>query len=231
MKLASFDLEIVNELIPDKPVENLGISCAALAILPPIQPQDENEPEVIYWYEHPRMKQEECKKLVKDLQYYVDEGYILLTWNGCGFDFKVLAQESGLYEECAELAMNHIDMMLIVTFSKGHYLGLDKALRGAGLEGKKHSVILKSGETIENMNGALAPKMWADGEVDAVLEYIKGDVEQPLKLAQWIEQNHRMIWASNSGKIQSLYVPKLYTVKELFELPEPDVSWMANPIT
>lgn len=228
MKLASFDLEIAKELIHDQPVENLGISCAALALDPPLTIQGEPLP-VLYWYAQPQLNKERCQELVGALQMYTEGlGYKLLTWNGCGFDFKVLAQESGMYKECAELAMNHIDMMLLVTFNKGHYLGLDKALAGAGLAGKKHNVILKDGSELNGMVGALAPKLWAEGETDAVLSYLKEDVLQPLQLAQWIYQNHRIIWQSRTGKFHSLSVPELLTVKECFDLPLPDTSWMAD---
>lgn len=219
MKLASFDLEIAKELIPDQPVENLGISCAALAF---------DDKDVSFWYAHPQLNANECKDMVEDLQEFVADGYKLLTWNGCGFDFKILAQESGMYKECAELAMNHIDMMLLITFSRGHHLGLDKALAGAGLAGKKHSVTLKDGSTLDGMGGALAPKLWAQGETDAVLSYLKEDVLQPLQLAQWIYLNHRIIWQSRTGKFNSLYMPELLTVAQCFELPLPDTSWMAD---
>ena len=48
--------------------------------------------------------------------------------DGCGFDFAVLAQETGMVKECAELAINHVDLMLIVTFQKGYFLFSKKHL-------------------------------------------------------------------------------------------------------
>ena len=74
--------------------------------------------------------------------------------------------------------------MLLVTFAKGWFLGLDKALKGAGIAGKVHELTLKNGEMLHDMNGGMAPKLWADGEHDAVLTYLRGDVEQTLALAQ-----------------------------------------------
>lgn len=62
-----------------------------------------------------------------------------------------------MVEECGELAINHVDLMLLVTFNKGWYLGLDKALKGAGIAGKVHDVTLKNGEVLHEMNGGLAP--------------------------------------------------------------------------
>ena len=40
-----------------------------------------------------------------------------------------------LLEECARIAINHVDLMMLVTFQKGYYLKLDKALQGAHLQG------------------------------------------------------------------------------------------------
>jgi len=224
MRLASFDLEIASELINPTSAENLGISCAALALSEGLV---EDNP-VLFWYDYPRLSQERCQRLVEDLQYYDNLGYKIVTWNGCGFDFKVLAYESQMFPECAELALNHIDMMLLVTFVKGHYLGLDKALRGAGLEGKTHEIRLKDGSILTEMNGALAPQLWANQEIDAVLEYLKGDVTQPLLLAQHIEQTKEIRWLSSSNRQSVVFTPNLFTVRECFDLPKPDISWMLN---
>jgi hypothetical protein len=145
MKFAAFDLEIA-KLLPEqvddlKAHAPLGISCAAVAL------SDEREPRV--WQGAPQMTSAACQEMVGDLQQLAASGYNLLTWNGCSFDFYVLAQESGLLNECAELALAHVDLMLTVTFTKGYYLGLDKALKGAGLVGKRSSVTLRDGSIHE----------------------------------------------------------------------------------
>ena len=51
------------------------------------------------------MSRAEAQGLVHDLAQLVEEGYTLLTWNGLGFDFNILAEESGLQTECERLAM------------------------------------------------------------------------------------------------------------------------------
>jgi len=99
-----------------------------------------------------------------------------------------LAEESGMVEECGELALNHVDLMLLVTFKKGWYLGLEKALSGAGIAGKVHELQLKNGKMLRGMSGALAPKLWSAGETEAVLTYLRGDVEQTLALANIIRK-------------------------------------------
>ena len=225
MKLASFDLEIA-KILPEN-VSNildyapLGISCSALAL--------DTKSDVLFWQGFPQQSRQECQKLVQDLINYVASGYTLVTWNGCSFDFRVLGQESDMYEECGQLALNHIDLMLIVTFTKGWLLGLDKALSGAGISGKVKTLKLSNGETLNDISGALAPVLWAKQEYNAVLTYLKGDVAQTLELAKVVQNSHMIRWISGNGKSQSIPVPRLLTVKECFNIPAPDTSWMANP--
>ena len=221
MKLISFDIEI-SKIIPDfsgNLFEHspLGISCAAVA-----------HDEVKFWKGVPNLSKEENQKMVRDLMKYAADGYTFVTWNGCGFDFRLLAEESGMFEECGEMALSHVDLMLLVTFTKGWFLGLDKALKGAGIAGKVHELELKNGEILHDMSGALAPKLWADGEYDAVLTYLRGDVVQTLALAKNVQQTRKIRWTSGRGKPQSVSVPRLMTVRECFDIREPDTSWMSN---
>ena len=223
MRLAAFDLEIA-KILPENATEllaysPLGISCAGLAV-------EDKEP-ITFWQAYPQLSKEECQKLVHDLLDHVASGNTLLTWNGCNFDFRVLAEESGLYEECGQLALNHVDLMLFVTFSKGWLLGLDKALSGAGISGKIKEVTLSNGESVA-MKGALAPSLWARREFDAVLAYLKTDVSQTLQLGKIVDAGRTIRWVSANGKPQSVAVPRVLTVKECFGIPEPDTSWMSN---
>ena len=43
-------------------------------------------------------------QLVADLTSFVDQGYTILTWNGVGFDFNILREESCLTSQCRKLA-------------------------------------------------------------------------------------------------------------------------------
>lgn len=225
MKFAAFDLETAKLLPEDvsdiKEYAPLGISCAAVAF--------SDKDDVIFWQGAPKLSIDDCKNLVGNLHSLMDEGYTLLTWNGCSFDFFVLAQESGLLEECGNIALNHVDLMMIVTFTKGYFLGLDKALSGAGIKGKVKKVTLSNGTKLSNMNGAQAPKLWADGEHQAVLEYLRADVTQLIELAKVVAQRKSIQWKSNSGSPQSVSVNKFYLAKECFNIPQPDVTWMDNP--
>ena len=222
MKFASFDVEIVNDFPEDGSwSKELGISCAAIAYT--------GKEEVDFYHAPSGLSSRDAKTLVVDLALAEQRGYKIVTWNGAKFDFRVLADVSGMYSSCAELAMNHLDMMLWVTFQKGYYLGLEAALKGAGVKGKLKEVALKDGTILTDMSGAKAPELWKAGEYDAVLEYLKDDVLQPLELAHKIDDQKRLHWRSKSGKPQMVNVPTLWTVKECFDLPKPNVSWMTNP--
>ena len=70
-----------------------------------------------------------------------------------GFDLDILAEESGMTEQCQQMALNHVDMMFHFYATLGYPWGLDKAAQGMGTPGKP-----------EGMNGALANEMWNNGD-------------------------------------------------------------------
>ena len=223
VKLASFDLETARATEEGEPITDVGISCAGIAL--------SDSPEQLLMNCPGKLPQADAKVLVELLSEYVNIGYTIVSWNGCGFDFRILAEESGMVEECAHLAMNHVDMMLLVTFQKGFYLGLDTALLGMGVESKLHQVKLKDGTLVDDFSGAAVPELWAAGEYAAVLEYLKSDIERLLELARRIIEEKEIRWISGKGNPQRCAVPEFWTVKELFDLPVPKTSWMTDPPT
>ncbi len=167
----------------------------------------------------PQMNRVECQALVGRLASAHNQGYIILTHNGVGFDLDILAEESGMQETCAFLAMHSVDTCLHIHCVKGFPVGLEAIARGMGLQGKT-----------EGMSGALAPQMWHDGQYDRVLEYVAQDARSTLEIALAIEQRGSLRWISKKGRINSLAVPRWLTVTEALQLPEPDTSWMDTPI-
>jgi len=226
MKFATYDLEIAKDFPENSRWQDaspLGITCAAVAFSDDVEP--------IFWKGIPQMSQAECQQMVWKLQELINSGYTLVTWNGCGFDFAVLGQESGLLKECGELALKHVDLMLVVTFTKGWYLSLQAALLGAGLKGKRKSVTLSNGSILDEMGGAKAPKMWQDGEYDAVLSYLKDDVVELINLVKVIGNVKEIRWTSKNRNPMSIPISNFPTVIECFNIPEPDISWMTDPPT
>ena len=220
-KLIAFDIEIAKPL-PDG-VEDwshyrpLGIACAATVT---------SGESPVLWYGNKstgeygdRMNPAEAQELVKYLQEQVDSGGTILTWNGLGFDFDILAEESSLLAECSELALNHIDMMFHLFCMKGYPLGLDKAAKGMGLTGKT-----------PGMTGDMAPRLWQEGEYLKVLEYLQQDVQTLIELWAAVDGLRKLTWISNRGYPQRLPLPKGWVkVEEALKLPLPDTSWMSNP--
>jgi uncharacterized protein YprB with RNaseH-like and TPR domain len=161
----------------------------------------------------------ETQDLVKYLQAQVELGGTILTWNGLGFDFDILAEESGMAAECSELARQHIDMMFHVFCLKGFPLGLDKAAKGMGLAGKTPGV-----------TGDMAPKMWREGLFQEVLEYVQQDVQSLIDLWFAVDGLRQLKWTSNRGYLQRLSLPSGWvTVEQALKLPLPDTSWMSDP--
>ena len=217
----AFDLEIAKGF-PDgvqdwRTYRPFGISCAATSAA---------GGETRVWFGHDasgkpadQMNRAEVVELVEYLQAEVASGKTILTWNGAGFDFDVLAEESGLDRLCKDMAFNHVDMMFHFLCEKGYLLGLDKAAKGMGLSGKK-----------AGMDGALAPKYWQVGRRQEVLEYVAQDALTTLEVGQVTEQRGMLSWVSSAGKNQQMPLRKGWlSVREALDLPLPDTSWMKQP--
>ncbi len=227
-KQIAFDIETAKDIPGDgfdwKPHRPLGISCIATL------QSDQAEPEVWHSLEHQageknqprpasRMSQVDVAAFVRHLIGLTQQGYSILTWNGLSFDFDVLAEESGMFEECKQLAREHVDMMFHIVCEKGFPVGLDAAAKGLDVSGK-----------LSGVAGVEVPKLWASGEYDKVLEYVKQDARITLEVAQKAEQNKKFQWKTRKGTISSMPLLRGWlTVEDALELAEPDTSWMTAP--
>jgi hypothetical protein len=165
------------------------------------------------------MSQEDAVKLVNHLGEAANDGYSILTWNGLGFDFDILAEESGMIEECKTLALGQVDMMFHAFCILGHGIGLDAAAKGMNLAGKT-----------AGMSGALAPRLWAEGKRQEVLDYVAQDVRTISQLAKACEKAGVVRWISRRGVLRDMILPDGWLpVSAALKLPEPDTSWMSNP--
>ena len=222
-KYLTFDIETATDVPgPDfnwRPHRPLGITCVAAL------PYDANEPTV--WYaqgpegEHAeRMACEEARHVVECLGQWVADGYTVLTWNGLGFDFDILAEESGAFEACKDLALNHVDMMFHVLCDRGFPVALDKAAQAMGIKGKP-----------AGMTGQLAPRLWIQGRYQEVIEYVAQDVRIALQIAQACETSRSFKWSTRRGTTGFMPLDGGWlSVRDALRLPEPDTSWMSNPL-
>jgi hypothetical protein len=200
----------------------LGIACAGL------MRSDVREIEVWHGVDSPgqpayQMAIEDVHDLVVYMHLAGSQGYTSLGFNSLSFDIRTLAEESGLWGECRDLAMNHVDIMFAFFCQRGHRIKLDVLAKGMGMAGKS-----------EDMDGGDAPKLWRLGEHGKVIDYLEQDVRQTLELAETIEREVCYRWTSQRG--YDMEVPlaggRLLTVQESLDLPLPDTGWMTtNPQT
>ena len=137
----------------------------------------------------------------------------VVTWNGAGFDFRVLAQASGRVDECVELAWEHVDMMFWFHCRNGYSVGLDRAAQAVG-----------SGKTL-GMDGVEAARLWGAGEYEQVLDYVGQDVRALEAIYQGAQGSNALRWINTRGRMSEAAGP-LLPVREAFKLPLPDTSWM-----
>lgn len=223
-KLLGLDLEIAT-VIPQgedwRAHRPFGISVAVTWA------DDHDEPRV--WYGQggpdknpwPQMPAAQVATLVLWLRCMVDQGYTICTWNGVGFDFSVLAEESGLHPECVELAWGHLDPMWHFFCDQGWAVGLNAVATGT-----------KVGAKTEGINGASAPVLWAEGQYDRVIEYCSQDVRLTLDVCRaaldiggfyYIDKFSRLhSWIASSGR--------LLIAREAAKLPLPEPpAWIRDP--
>lgn len=221
-RYVSFDIESA-KLLPDGVTDilahrPLGVSCAAAAT--------SDTGEIRTWTGRTasgayarQMDATEAAAMVHDLMNLTRAGYTLVTWNGLGFDFDVLAEESGMRAECAELAANHVDMLFHAVCVLGHPISLQKAAEGMGVEGK-----------LASMSGAEAPAAWAAGRHDEVLAYVKQDAVATVRLAVIAEERNELAWMTRTERKRRMPLGDGWlSVEAASRLPLPDTSWMSDP--
>lgn len=162
------------------------------------------------------MSQADANNLVDWLLSLHRRGETILTWNGLGFDFPVLAAASGRKADCAEIALGHVDLFFYMVCRTGFGIGLDRVARGMGLGGK-------DGYTDADM-----PGLWANGEHETVINYLVDDVEMTLEIALAAMRYGGLTWRSKKNQKLDWRMPhggKLLSVAQAMALPMPDTTF------
>ena len=169
------------------------------------------------------MPQAAIDELVGYLAAEAKGGRPSLTWNGAGFDFRVLCARCSpgvVREECVAVAKGHVDPMFTFFCIQGFPVALDSVARAAG-------TMRKSG------SGADAAAEWALGTPQsqrAVLAYCERDVAVLVAAVAHCDAVWCIPWVTKrAGKVRrSLPLPVLRTVTAGMALPEVDNSWMGE---
>ena len=223
-KFAAFDLETRELVDNDKQgLEKgaLGVTCIGLML------SGQQSPEMWYGKEPneqiaSQMSRGLLSRFVDRLKTLLDDGFTIATWNGLNFDFRVLAAESGRFEDCRMLATRHVDMMFNIFCEKGWPVGIAQVASGMGLRGKT-----------KGMDGMEAVRIWNEEphRRQEVIRYAANDVDMTLKLAELGSKHKVLHWSSLRGRPQQLDLPRGWLTCELADrLPEPDNSWMDDPL-
>lgn len=194
----------------------LGISCTAIWC------EDKENAEVFYSKNSDGDAAD--KMSTSDLSNFVDlliektkQGYTIVTHNGLGFDFDILAEESGRFEDCRQLALEHIDMMFHFFCGKGFVIGLNAAAKSIGISKP------------EDIDGSVAPQLWRQGNHQQVLDYVAQDCRLTLDVALTSEKNKKITWITRKGATSFFPIKTGWmSVNEAMSLPLPDTSWMDN---
>ena len=236
--MVGFDLEIAEDLPEDGNIDwsvPLGVTCAGLAT------------GLMQSWVAPDMEGNGYASRIADVGKLVDElerhrrlGYHVVTWNGMGFDFRVMAQGIGtgdpMYDRICDLAWDHIDVAFQMRVEKGYMIGLNTAAKGLRVEGKT-----------EGMSGALAPQMWRQGfdEQAKVLLYVRQDAAATLSVCEALVRDRVLYWTTKAGRVtKSPWLPtfmgadgpnpgpdeprRLLTVREVTQHCTPaDTGWMS----
>jgi len=131
-------------------------------------------------------------------------GYTIMTWNGLGFDFRVLAEECSpgiIPQQLAALAMSaqHVDIGFAMVCDLGYMCSLQHACDGMGLPGKT-----------EGISGLMLPDIWNSEDLakqELCLEYSRNDVCITSVLYQAIEYKRQLTYTTRAGRKQIWVYP------------------------
>lgn len=140
------------------------------------------------------------------------------AWNGCSFDLRWLGHVAGDFALAREVALDLIDPMLQLFCQRGFPVGLAKVAEALGVAEAKL------------MKGADAPKQWAAGNHQLVLDYVAGDCRITEAVTARIGSERALRWRTQRGTLSVEPMAELKPVRALLDSPLPDTSWMSAPI-
>lgn len=187
-----------------------------------------------------RMMAEDVEDMIGYLEQAAAHGYRVITWNGLGFDFRLLALEHpSLCSRLRTLAIGHVDIAFQLQCERGYMIALDKAAEGLGVEGKREGMhgdlapLLWNGEPAnmrlsESQKSALTG--WTPGSVETrrvIVDYVRQDAEATARVYDALMGGKSCAWITASGgRSRTPWTPlmsqgNLLTVSECLLLPEP----------
>ncbi len=221
MKILSFDIEISDlfELGRHEDLEKYApfhISVAATAV---------HNGEERVWYSEDEdgrpalnLTQQRAHELLEYLEEMQQMEFMICAWNGLSFDLKWIGYQADDMALAARIALKSYDPMFQFFNQTGFPVGLGKVAQAMGISQKKL------------MDSADAPKEWRAGNYQKVMDYCLGDCQMTNLVVLAIQKARQTRWVTGRGQISSKPTPRLKSVEEVIQDPEPDQSWMDTPI-
>ena len=166
----------------------------------------------------PMMNPKTAKELLAELRRRQVEGDRLVAWNGLSFDLRWIGVAAGDLPLAREVALDLIDPMFQFFVQRGFPVSLAAVAEGLGVREAKL------------MSGADAPGEWARGDRAKVFDYVAGDCRITLEVAKRIEREGEVRWRTRRGSVSREPMPEMKAVRDLLNAPEPDTSWMDEPM-
>lgn len=221
LKLLSFDIEL-SDIVELKKHEDINkyapfhISVAATAV---------HGGEEKVWYSEKEkgcplmnLTQQRAHELLEYLDKMQRDGYMVCAWNGLGFDLKWIGYQANDQSLAARIALKSYDPMFQFFSQTGFPVGLAKVAQAMKISQEKL------------MDGADAPKEWQAGNYQKVMDYCLGDCQMTNLVVLAILKKRRIDWVTNKRTIKSSPIPHIKSVEDVIQGPDPDQSWIDNPI-
>ncbi|MFT5133988.1 MAG: hypothetical protein ACI9SC_002461 [Gammaproteobacteria bacterium] len=221
VKLLSFDIEI-SDVFELGRNEDMGkyapfhISVAATAV---------QEGEERIWFSEDEkgtpalnLTRQQAHELLEYLDEMQQQEFMVCAWNGLSFDLRWIGHQADDMALAARIALKSYDPMFQFFNQAGFPVALAKVAQSMGVSQEKL------------MDGADAPKEWCAGNHQKVMDYCLGDCQMTNQVVLAIQKAKKVQWMTAKGKISSKPMPRLKTVEEVIQDPEPDQSWMDTPM-
>ena len=146
----------------------------------------------------------------------------MYSWNGLGFGFAVLADSVNRPFLCSQFAKNHTDMMFDFFCRHGYPISLMSVAKGFGFDKEVEAIIFRNNNVAD----------WAKrGQNDLIEELSRMKADLILRVVEKAEDSGGLVWINGRGERAMETIDHFHPVHEAILLPEPDVSWMSDPMS
>lgn len=211
-KYVVFDLEFTHLLNTNTAFEDIHISCASTLLY--------SETEANVWFDTDinghicdHLSRQTVDAFFKYLHELALEGFLIVTWGGTAYDFRMLAKEVSvdLKSDVIQMCLDHYDIPFCSGTSIGMMMGLSAAAKALDLNDKS---VLSS--TI--------PELWVNDR-QLVLNHVANDSYLTLCITNHILNANTLPWITGKGILKTWSPVILQNVRKCLQMPVPKVKF------